>query len=45
MTIHIELIPVLALAAGIAALVTPRQIGVYIIAGFLIAYGVLGMIQ
>lgn len=45
MTIHIELVPMLALAAGIGALVAPRQIGVYIIAAFLIAYGVLGLLR
>lgn len=44
MTIHFELIPVLSLAAGIGALVTPRRIGYYIIAAYLIAIGALGLL-
>jgi len=44
MTIHIELIPVLSLAAGIAILVVPRSLN-YIVAAYLIAAGVIGLIH
>lgn len=44
MTIHFELIPVLALAAGIGILVAPRSMK-YILAVYLIAVGVLGLVQ
>ena len=44
MTIHLQLMPVLALAAGIAILVVPRLLN-YIVAAYLIAIGVLGLIR
>lgn len=43
MTLHIELAPLLALAAGIAILVVPRLLN-YIVAGYLIAVGVVGLL-
>jgi len=44
MTIHLQLMPVLALAAGIAILVVPRLLS-YIVAAYLIAIGVIGLIR
>lgn len=44
MTIHLQLMPVLALAAGIAILVVPRLLN-YIVAAYLIAIGVFGLIR
>ena len=44
MTIHLQLMPVLALAAGIAILVVPRLLN-YIVAAYLIAIGVVGLIR
>lgn len=44
MTLHIEIIPVLSLIAGILILVVPRSLN-YIVAAYLIAAGVVGMIQ
>ncbi|RCX33365.1 DUF3096 domain-containing protein [Thioalbus denitrificans] len=44
MTIHLQLMPVLALAAGIAILVVPRLLN-YIVAAYLIAIGVIGLIR
>jgi len=44
MTIHLQLMPVLALAAGIAILVVPRLL-TYIVAAYLIAIGVIGLIR
>lgn len=43
MTLHIELAPLLAIGAGIAILVVPRLLN-YIVAAYLIAVGVLGLI-
>ena len=40
MTLHIELAPVLSIAAGIAILIAPKLLN-YIVAGYLIAVGVL----
>lgn len=40
MTLHIELIPLLALVAGILILIKPRLLQ-YIVAIYLIAYGVI----
>lgn len=44
MTIHLQLMPVLALAAGIAILLVPRLLN-YIVAAYLIAIGVIGLIR
>lgn len=44
MTIHIELIPVISLGAGIAILIFPRLLN-YIVAAYLIAVGAIGLIQ
>ena len=44
MTLHLEIVPVLSLAAGIAILVVPRSLN-YIVAAYLIAVGVLGIVQ
>ena len=43
MTIHIELIPLMSIAAGVAILVVPRLLN-YIVAIYLIAVGVLDML-
>lgn len=43
MTIYIDLIPILSIAAGIGVLVAP-QAHRYIIAGYLIAIGVIGLL-
>jgi len=42
MTIHLELIPVLSLIAGIAILLVPRLLN-YIVAIYLIIMGLLGL--
>lgn len=42
MTIHFELVPLLSLVAGIAILVVPKLLN-YIVAGYLIAMGVIGL--
>ena len=44
MTLYIELEPLLALVAGIAVLVVPKSLN-YIVAAYLIAVGVVGLIQ
>lgn len=44
MTIHVEAGPLLALGAGIAILLVPRLLN-YIVAFYLIAVGVLGLIR
>jgi hypothetical protein len=44
MTLHIELVPVISLAAGIAILIVPRLLN-YIVAVYLIAIGLLGLIH
>lgn len=44
MTIHIELIPIISLGAGIAILIFPRLLN-YIVAAYLIAVGAIGLIQ
>lgn len=44
MTIHLELIPLLSVIAGIAVLVVPRLLR-YIVGFYLIAIGILGMIN
>ena len=43
MTIHIELIPLISIAAGVAILLVPRLLN-YIVAIYLIAVGVLDML-
>lgn len=43
MTQHIELIPLISLGAGIWILLFPKHLN-YIVAGYLIAAGVLGLI-
>ncbi|MEN1729000.1 MAG: DUF3096 domain-containing protein [Pseudomonadota bacterium] len=42
MTIHLELLPLLALIAGILVLAAPKLFR-YIVAAFLIAYGIIGL--
>lgn len=44
MTIHIELMPLLALVAGVAILFAPRLLS-YIVAAYLIAIGILGLLR
>lgn len=44
MTIHLELIPIISLGAGIAILIFPRLLN-YIIAAYLIAAGVIGLVH
>lgn len=43
MTLHLELAPLISLAAGIGILVFPRLLN-YIVAGYLIVFGVLGLL-
>ena len=43
MTLHLELAPLISLGAGIAILVFPKLLN-YIVAGYLIALGVLGLL-
>ncbi|MDZ7788435.1 MAG: DUF3096 domain-containing protein [Halofilum sp. (in: g-proteobacteria)] len=45
MTLHLELIPILSIAAGIALLVAPQRALRPIVAGYLIIVGVIGIIQ
>ncbi|XKH01571.1 DUF3096 domain-containing protein [Marinobacter nauticus] len=42
MTLHLQLAPLISLGAGIAILVFPKLLN-YIVAGYLIAIGVLGL--
>ncbi|MGM0516088.1 MAG: DUF3096 domain-containing protein [Pseudomonadota bacterium] len=42
MTFHIEIAPLLTLIAGIAILILPKLLN-YIVAGYLIVLGVLGL--
>ena len=42
MTIHLQLAPLITLASGIAILVFPKLLN-YIVAGYLIVLGVLGL--
>lgn len=44
MTLHLELVPVLSIAAGIAVLAVPRSMK-YIVGGYLILVGVIQIIQ
>ena len=43
MTIHLELIPIISVIAGIAILLVPRLLN-YIVALYLIVAGVLGLV-
>lgn len=43
MTVQIQLVPLLSLAAGIGILVFPKLLN-YIVAGYLILMGILGLI-
>ena len=43
MTLHIELVPLISLAAGIGILILPKLLN-YIVAGYLIVLGVLGLL-
>lgn len=42
MTIHLELVPIVSLLAGIAILLVPRLLS-YIVAAYLIVVGVVGV--
>ena len=42
MTIHVELVPVISLVAGVAILLVPRLLN-YIVAIYLIVIGVVGL--
>ncbi|MCG7198804.1 DUF3096 domain-containing protein [Marinobacter pelagius] len=42
MTVHLELAPLISLAAGVGILVFPKLLN-YIVAGYLIAMGILGL--
>lgn len=44
MTLNIELVPLISLAAGVAILIRPRLLN-YIVAAYLIVVGVLGLIR
>ena len=44
MTLHLEIAPLLSLIAGIAILVVPRLLN-YIVAAYLIAIGILGLVR
>ena len=44
MTLHLELAPILSIAAGIAILVAPKLLN-YIVAGYLIVVGVLQIVN
>ena len=43
MTLHIDLAPLISLAAGVGILIFPRLLN-YIVAAYLIALGVLGLL-
>lgn len=45
MTLHLELIPILTLAAGIAVLVVPRATKYWVIGGYLIVVGLIQIID
>lgn len=44
MTLHLELVPLISIAAGIAILIRPALLN-YIVAAYLIVVGVLGIIR
>ncbi|GGY68740.1 DUF3096 domain-containing protein [Marinobacter zhanjiangensis] len=43
MTLHLEIVPLISIAAGIGILVFPRLLN-YIVAGYLIIFGVMGLL-
>jgi len=43
MTLHLELVPLISIAAGVGILVFPRLLN-YIVAGYLIIFGVMGLL-
>lgn len=45
MTLHLDLIPILSIAAGIALIVAPPRTMRAILAGYLLVVGVIGIIQ
>lgn len=45
MTLHLDLIPILSIAAGVALIVAPPRTMRAILAGYLIIVGVIGVIQ
>ena len=44
MTIHLALQPILAIAAGVSILVKPKLLN-YVVAAYLIAIGILGIVR
>lgn len=44
MTIHLDIVPLLSLAAGIVILIAPRVLN-YVVAFYLIAIGLLGLLR
>ena len=44
MTVHLDLMPILAIAAGVAVLIAPKYQR-YIVGGFLIVFGVIQILQ
>jgi hypothetical protein len=44
MTIHLEFVPIISIVAGVAILLAPRLLN-YIVAAYLIAAGVLSLVQ
>lgn len=45
MQVHLELEPLLAVLAGLAAIVLPNRMGVLVIGIYLVAIGVLGLVN
>jgi hypothetical protein len=44
MTLHLQIIPILSIVAGIVILLVPRMLN-YVVAGYLIVTGALALIQ
>jgi hypothetical protein len=44
LTLHLQIVPILSIAAGILILVMPKILN-YVVAGYLIVIGVLGLIK
>jgi hypothetical protein len=44
MTVHLEIVPILSIAAGVLILVVPKILN-YVVAAYLIAAGILSMIR
>ena len=44
MTMHLEIVPILSIVAGIVILMMPKILN-YVVAAYLIAVGVLGLVQ